>query len=79
MGLYSYSSIKAGTGVSITTHFISSDGGLKTDSIKGRVVSKRRIEKTHFLGIQFDEKINAKNQPSLFKHLKRIPPIVFSL
>ena len=72
IGLYSYSSIKAGTSVSITTHFISLDGGLKTDSIEGRVISYRKIGKTHFLGIQFDEKINAQNQPSLFKHLQNI-------
>ena len=75
IGLYSYTSIKAGTSVLITTHFISSDGVLKTDSIEGRVVSNRKIGKTHFLGVQFDEEINAQNQPSLFKHLQNILPI----
>ena len=73
IGLYSYSSIKVGTSVSITTHFVSLDGRLKTDHIEGRIVSKRNIGKTHFWGIQFDEEINAQNQPSLFKHLKSIP------
>jgi len=70
IGLYSYSSIKVETDVSIIMHFISFDGGFKTDSIEGRVVSKRKIGKTHFLGIQFDEEINAQDQPSLFKHLQ---------
>jgi c-di-GMP-binding flagellar brake protein YcgR len=74
MGLYSYSSIKAETTVSISTNFISFDGGLKTDSIEGRVVSNRKIGKTHFLGVQFHEEINALNQPSLFKHLQNILP-----
>ena len=74
IGLYSYSSIKVETNVSITTNFISSDGGLKTYSIEGRVVSNRKIGHTHFLGIQFDEEINAQNQPSLFKHLQNILP-----
>jgi c-di-GMP-binding flagellar brake protein YcgR len=75
IGLYSYSSIKAGTSVSVTTHFISLDGGLKTDSIEGRIVSNRKIRNTHFLGIQFNEKINTQSQPSLFKHLQNILPL----
>jgi c-di-GMP-binding flagellar brake protein YcgR len=75
IGLYSYSSIKVETSVSITINFISLDGGLKTDSIEGRVINIRKIGKTHFLGIQFDEEINAQNQPSLFKRLKNILPI----
>ncbi|MFZ3137145.1 MAG: PilZ domain-containing protein [Thermodesulfovibrionales bacterium] len=74
IGLYSYSSIKVETSVSITINFISLDGGLKTDSIKGRVINIRKIGNTHFLGIQFDEEIDAQNQPSLFKHLQNILP-----
>jgi c-di-GMP-binding flagellar brake protein YcgR len=74
IGLYSYSSIKVETSVSITINFISSDGVLKTDSIEGRVVSNRKIGKTHFLGVQFNEEINAQNQPSLFKHIQNILP-----
>jgi c-di-GMP-binding flagellar brake protein YcgR len=72
IGLYSYSSIKVETSVSITINFISSDGGLKTDSIEGRVINNRKIGNTHFLGIQFDEEINAQNQPLLFKHIQNI-------
>jgi len=74
IGLYSYSSIKVETRVSITTNFISLDGELKNDSIEGRVVSNRNIGDTHFLGIQFNEEINAQNQPSLFKHLQNVLP-----
>jgi len=74
IGLYSYSSIKAETSVSVSTNFISVDGGLKSDSIEGRVVSNTKIGKTHFLGVQFHEEINALNQPSLFKHLQNSLP-----
>lgn len=74
IGLYSYSSIKVETSVSITINFISLDGGLKTDSVEGRVINNRKIGNTHFLGIQFDEEINAQNQPSLFKHIYNILP-----
>jgi len=74
IGLYSYSSIKVGTSVSIAALFISLDGGLKTDFIEGQVVNNRKIGNTHFLGIQFDEEINVQNQPSLFKHLQNTLP-----
>ncbi len=75
IGLYSYESIEVKTSVSITTNFISIDGGLKTDSIEGRVIRNRKIGNTYFMGIQFNEEINAKNQPSLFKYLQNILPI----
>jgi c-di-GMP-binding flagellar brake protein YcgR len=74
MGLYSYSSIKVETNVSITINFISLDGVLKTDSIEGRVINNRKIGNAHFLGIQFNEEMNAQNQPLLFKHIKNIIP-----
>jgi len=70
IGLYSDSSIIIGTSVSITINFISLSGGVKTDSIKGRVITIRKIGDTHILGIRFNEEITAQNQPSLFKHLQ---------
>lgn len=70
IGLYSYSSITVETSVSITINFISLSGGIKTDSIEGRVINLSKIGNTHILGIQFDEEITAQNQPSLFKHLQ---------
>jgi c-di-GMP-binding flagellar brake protein YcgR len=75
IGLYSYSSITVATRVSITTTFISLDGGLKTDSVQGRVISNRKIGDTHFIGIQFDEEINDKNQPALCKYVRNSLPI----
>ena len=70
IGLYSDSSIIVGTSVSITIVFIALSGGIKTDSVEGRVIDVRRIENTHIMGIRFDEEITAQNQPSLFKHLQ---------
>jgi c-di-GMP-binding flagellar brake protein YcgR len=74
IGLYSYNSIKVKTGVSITIDFISADGVLKANSIKGCVICNKKIDDTYFIGIQFNEEINAQNQPSLFKHLQNILP-----
>lgn len=74
IGLYSYSTITDETSVSITVSFLSSDGGVKSDSLRGRVVSNRKIGKTHIVGIQFDEALNAENQPALFKHVRNILP-----
>jgi c-di-GMP-binding flagellar brake protein YcgR len=70
IGLYSYNSIKVKTSVSITINFISADGILKTNSIEGCVIRNKKIDNTYFIGIQFNEEINARNQPSLFKHLQ---------
>lgn len=72
IGLYSYNSIKVKTCVSISINFIYADGELKTDSIEGCVIRKEKIDNTYFIGIQFNEEINAQNQPSLFKHLQNI-------
>jgi hypothetical protein len=74
IGLYSYSSIKVGTSVSISALFISAEGGLKNDSIEGLVINNRKIGKTHLLGIQFAEELSAQNQPSLFRHLQNTLP-----
>jgi hypothetical protein len=69
-GLYSYDSIKVRKCVSITINFISVNGEIRTDSVEGRVIFKKKIGKTYFIGIQFHEEINAKNQPSLFDHIQ---------
>jgi hypothetical protein len=74
IGLYSYSSIKVETSVSITINFISLDGGIKTDCIEGRVMNIRKIGDTHLLGIQFNEEINAQKQLSLYPHMQNILP-----
>lgn len=71
IGLYSYSSVKEKTPLSITINFISLNGEIKTESITGYVVFKKRIGKTYFLGIQFSQEINAQNQPSLFDHIQK--------
>ncbi len=71
IGLYSYNSIKESTHLSITINFISLSGEIKTESITGHLVFKKRIGKTYFLGIQFSQEINPKNQPSLFDHIQK--------
>ena len=71
IGLYSYNSIKVKTCVSLTIDFISADGVLKTDSIEGCVICNKKIGNTYFMGIQFNEEINAENQPSLFEQMQK--------
>jgi hypothetical protein len=71
IGLYSYDSIKVKTRVSITINFISINGEIKTNSVEGRVIFKKKIGKTYFIGIKFSEEINAEEQPSLFDHIKK--------
>jgi len=73
IGLYSYNSIEINKCVSIAVNFMSGDGMLKTDSIKGCIICRKKINNTYFVGIQFNEEINAKHQPSLFEHVQTIP------
>lgn len=73
IGLYSYNSMEINKCVSITVNFISGDGMLKTDSIEGCIICGKKIDNTYFVGIQFNEEISAKHQPSLFRHVQTIP------
>ena len=72
IGLYSYNSMEVKKCVSITINFISGDGMLKTDSIEGCIICHKKIDNAYFVGIRFNEEINPKYQPLLFKHIQRI-------
>ena len=69
MGVYAYNSMKLKTDVSITINFVFSDGSLKTDSLIGRIISNKKIVNTYFIGIEFDEEIDPKNQPFLLEYI----------
>jgi hypothetical protein len=71
IGLYSHEPIEIDTNVSIAINFITV-GGIKGDSIKGRVKHSKKIGDIYFLGIYFNEEINSKNQPSLYQHIQSI-------
>ena len=70
IGLYADDSIEDDTNVSITIDFISVDG-IKTDSIEGCVKYSRKIGNIYFMGIQFGEEVNPKNQPLLCEHIQK--------
>jgi c-di-GMP-binding flagellar brake protein YcgR len=71
IALYSDYPIEIDTDVSMTISFITVDG-IKSDSVKGRVMHNKKIEGIYSLGIYFSEEINPKNQPSLYEHIKNI-------
>lgn len=71
IGLYSDDPIEIDTNVLLTINFISIDG-VKNDSIEGHVIHYKNIGGTYFMGIQFNEEINSKNQPSLYEYLQKI-------
>ena len=72
MGLYADNPIKANKKVLITMNFISIGGGIKDSAIEGRVLYNREIGKIYFVGIEFNEAVNPKNQPLLYKHIQNI-------
>jgi len=69
MGVYAYNAMKIKSDVSITINFLFSDGSLKTDSLTGHIMNSKKIDNTYFIGIEFDEEINPKNQPFLSKYI----------
>ena len=72
IGLYSDMPLEDNLDVSLSITFISSEGVIQTDAIEGHIVYIRKLEEVYFMGIQFHEEINLKNQPSLYKHLQAI-------
>ena len=71
IGLYANSPIKTNKNVSLTINFIS-ESGIKNNSIQGRVIYNRDLGHSYFIGIEFNEDINSKNQPLLYAHLQKI-------
>ncbi len=71
IGLYSDDPIEIDTNVSITINFISIDG-IRNDSIEGCVIYTKNIGGIYFMGIEFNEEINPKNQPLLYDHIQKI-------
>jgi len=71
MGLYANNPIEANKQVSVRISFISIDG-IEDIVIEGSVVFSRDIGNIHFVGIQFNEYVNPKNHPVLFKHIQTI-------
>jgi c-di-GMP-binding flagellar brake protein YcgR len=72
IGLYSYNAVEINKCVSMTVNFISADGMLKTDSIDGYIRCHKKIDNTYFVGIRFNEELNAEHQPLLFRHIKKV-------
>ena len=71
MGLYADSPVEIHKQVSVTINFISLDG-IEDSVIEGRVLYDKDLGNIHFVGIQFNEDVNSKNQPVLFKHIENI-------
>jgi len=72
MGLYAHKPIEANKKLSIAISFISIGGDIKDSVIEGKVVYSKDLGKIHFVGIQFNETVNSKNQPFLYKHIENI-------
>jgi len=71
VGLYTDNPIEANKQVSVTINFISIDG-IEDSIIEGSVVCTKELGNIHYVGIQFNEYVNPKNQPVLFKHIQNI-------
>lgn len=72
IGLYVDRHLEPETDVSLSIKFISMDGAIRTDSIEGSIVYTKDMGGIYFMGVQFDDEINPKDQPFLHSHLMQI-------
>jgi hypothetical protein len=72
MGLYVDNPIEANKQVSIAISFLSIGGAIKDSVVEGSVVYSKDLGKNYFVGIQFNETVNSKNQPLLYQHIENI-------
>ena len=71
MGLYANNPVEANQQVSVAINFISIDG-IEESVIEGRVIYSKDLGNIYFVGIKFNEDVNSKNQPVLFKHIQNL-------
>ena len=72
IGLYADCMMEKNTAVTVQINFISEDGLMKTDVVKGNIVNANEIQDLCYLCIVFNEEINPQKQPSLYAHLQTI-------
>jgi hypothetical protein len=71
IGLYADIPLKDHLDVTLEIHFISVDG-ICTDAIEGTIVYSNKWNDMFFIGVQFQEEIDEKKQPSLFKQIQAL-------
>lgn len=69
IGLYTDKHIEKRPVIFLDIKFISVDGNLYRESLRGRIVYVNVIDEMTYTGIEFDELINPVGQPALYKHL----------
>jgi c-di-GMP-binding flagellar brake protein YcgR len=73
IGIYSDKAIGEGTEMSVEIDFISTEGLITKASVMGESVYAREMGGgMFFMGIEFDEEIDAEKQPALYDHLGKI-------
>lgn len=69
LGAYSMTPIGKGKKVKLTISFIGRNGKVQQDVAEGTIDWQKKCADVYFLGILFDEELNAQNQPRLIDHL----------
>jgi c-di-GMP-binding flagellar brake protein YcgR len=67
MGAFLEHSVDVGTPVTIEVNFISSLGAEVKDRVDGKVSSVTEKDGLYFVGVSFQEELNAKKQPYLYE------------
>jgi hypothetical protein len=72
IGLYSNAPIERFAEISITIEFFNVEGKKENDSIDGKVVWLTRQDEMYYLGVFFNEELDAERQPHLHRHFHRV-------
>lgn len=72
VGLYSSVPLERFTEISMKIEFFNVEGKKENDSIDGKVVWLTKQDDMYYLGVFFNEELNAERQPHLHKHFHRI-------
>jgi hypothetical protein len=72
LGLYSFSSMRKGSSVSLDITLTSEGGEKLRDTVNGKVVWLSRKGSLYFIGIAFDEYLSLEKQPYLYEQFMKI-------
>lgn len=72
LGVYADHPVPPQETVTVTVNFISVDGEMYAETLRGTVIYGIRIGDFFFIGIEFDDFINPEGQPLLYKHLDEV-------
>jgi c-di-GMP-binding flagellar brake protein YcgR len=71
-GLYLVKPVEVGIKAKLEIRFLVAYAGIKTAIVRGKTVYSYPFQDTYYVGIQFDQELNPKDQPDLYNRIQHI-------